>query len=73
VDCDNREFGEELFCIEDEIYIYIYIYIYRAYTKEWCGIKLFTFETAPFFCVWPVYITNFGRRWRSGSLTVDID
>ena len=28
--------------------------IYRAYTKEWCGIKSDTFETAPFFCVCPV-------------------
>jgi hypothetical protein len=31
--------------------------IYRAYTKEWCGIKSeYTIETAPFFCVCPVYI-----------------
>jgi hypothetical protein len=31
---------------------------YRAYTKEWCGYILFTFDTAPFFCVCPVYIIS---------------
>jgi hypothetical protein len=39
--------------------LYIYtsscLYIYMAYTKEWCGLFLFTFDTAPFFCVCPVY------------------
>jgi hypothetical protein len=29
--------------------------IYRVYTKEWCGFPLLTIETAPFFCVHPVY------------------
>jgi hypothetical protein len=33
-----------------------HIYIYRIYTNEWCGVPLFTIETAPFFCVYPVYI-----------------
>jgi hypothetical protein len=28
---------------------------YRVHTKEWCGFPLFTIETAPFFCVYPVY------------------
>ena len=27
---------------------------YRVYTKGWCGLPLFTIETAPFFCVYPV-------------------
>jgi hypothetical protein len=28
---------------------------YRAYTKEWCGSHAFSPESAPFFCVCPVY------------------
>jgi hypothetical protein len=31
-------------------------HIYRVYTKEWRGLPLFTIETAPFFCVYSVYV-----------------
>jgi hypothetical protein len=34
------------------------ILLYRVYKKEWCGIPLFTIETAPFFCVYPVRTFN---------------
>jgi hypothetical protein len=30
--------------------------LYRIYTKEWCGSPLFTIETAPVFCVYPVFV-----------------
>jgi hypothetical protein len=29
--------------------------IYRVYTKEWCGIHIMYIETAPYFCVYPVF------------------
>ena len=35
-------------------FIALYV-IYRAYTKEWCSRHLFTFDTAPLFCVCPVH------------------
>jgi hypothetical protein len=31
------------------------IYIYRESTKEWCGFNVYYMNTAPFFCVCPVY------------------
>jgi hypothetical protein len=37
------------------LHIVLFINIYRIYTNEWCGFPLFTIETAPFFCVDPVF------------------
>jgi hypothetical protein len=51
---DNIEMSEEIETID----VNSLVGEYRAHTKEWCGFVLFTFDTAPFFCVCPVYSVN---------------
>jgi hypothetical protein len=42
------------------MYIYIYILIYTGHTQKNGAVSLcLTFETAPFFCVYPVYTLYF--------------
>jgi hypothetical protein len=39
-----------------KVVLYMKTYVYRVYTKEWCVSIVFTIETAPLFCVYPVFM-----------------